>query len=158
MPPASDGTDLAIVNEQVGEVGGTERVLAALLDRYPNARVLAPRFRSVNVAPEQEPEWASRVIELGHAGRKRHHLAPIYARRIAAATVGPARVVLTLVHGGWGAAVEVPPGARHVCYSAGLPRGLYGDPATYVRGYPAAVRPLLLSTVPALRAHYRRVM
>jgi glycosyltransferase involved in cell wall biosynthesis len=157
--PLGEGADLAIANEQVGELGGTERVLAALLERYPQAHVLAPRFGAASAPPRpDEPDWVPRVVEIARGGRKRHHLSPLYARWFAAAPVGRPRVVLSLVHGGWGAAVSVPPGARHVAYSAGLPRALYGMAAHYRRAYPPLARPLLRAAEPALRLYDRRLM
>src|SRR2546421_575084 len=69
-----------------------------------------------------------------------------------------ARVVLTLVHGGWAAAAPVPPGARHVSYCAGPARALYGQQDHYLRAYPAPARPFLRAALPALRAHYRGLM
>lgn len=155
---ADAGADLVIVNEQLGEAGGTERVLVALMERYPLARVLAPRFRAGNVARGEEGLWAERVDEVGCGSRKRHHLAPRYARWVARAEVGPARVVLSLAHTGWAAAASVPHGARHVCYSAGLPRAFYGHQREYLVDYPPPVRPLLRAALPALRAHHRRMM
>ena len=155
---AGAGADLVIVNEQLGEAGGTERVLVALMERYPLARVLAPRFRSGNLARGEEGLWAERVAEVGCGSRKRHHLAPRYSRWVARADVGEAQVVLSLAHTGWAAAAPVPPGARHVCYSAGLPRAFYGHVREYLVDYPPPVRPLLRAAVPALRVHHRRMM
>ena len=155
---ADAGADVVIVNEQMGDVGGTERVLAALMERYPLARVLAPRFRTGNVNPGEEGPWAERVEEVGCGSRKRHHFAPRYARWVARTPVGPARVVLSLAHTGWAAAASVPPGARHVCYSAGLPRAFYGHQHEYLVDYPPPVRPLLRAAVPALRVHHRHMM
>jgi glycosyltransferase involved in cell wall biosynthesis len=152
------GADLVIVNEQIGEIGGTERVLAALVERYPQARVLAPRFGAANAGNGDQPDWAGRVEELGNGARKRHHLAPVYARWVSAAAVGRPSVVVSLAHGGWGAAVTVPPGARHVCYCAGLPRALYGHARDYLLDYPPPVRPLLRGSLPLLRAHHRRML
>jgi glycosyltransferase involved in cell wall biosynthesis len=153
-----DGDELVIVTEQAGEMGGTERVLSALIASYPRARLLAPRFERSNVPAGAQPEWDSRVVELGRARRKLHHLAPVYARWVAAAPIERARVVLTLVHGGWAAAAPVPSGARHVSYCAGPPRALYGQEDHYLRAYPAPARPFLRAALPPLRAHYRALM
>jgi glycosyltransferase involved in cell wall biosynthesis len=157
-PVSEDGTGLLIVNEQLGEVGGTERVLAALLERYPRARVMAPRFGATNVRSDEQPDWAVRVEEVANIPRKHHHLAPVYARWMAAVPLGDARVVVSLAHNGWSAAVDVPPGTPHVCYSAGLPRALYGHSREYLVDYPRAVRPLLRVALPALRRHHRRIL
>ena len=155
---AGAGADLAIVGEQVGDVGGTERVLAALLERYPLARVLAPRFGNANVTPDQEPAWATRVVEVRGGSRKRHHLAPLYARRLARANLGSVRLVLSLAHTGWSAAAAVPPGARHLCYSAGPPRAFYEQSSMYLLDYPPVLRAPLRLAIPAVRAHHRRMM
>jgi glycosyltransferase involved in cell wall biosynthesis len=152
------GADLVIVNEQLGDVGGTERVLAALMDRYPLARVIAPSFRAGNVVRGEEGTWAGQVEEVGSGSRKRHHLAPRYARWVARADIRSASVVLSLTHGGWGAAASIPPGARHLCYSAGLPRAFYGQWRDYVLEYSPPLRPLLGAALPLLRAHHRRMM
>jgi glycosyltransferase involved in cell wall biosynthesis len=101
-------------------------------------------------------EDRARLVRGGR--RKRHYLAPLYARRLAAAPVGPVRLVVTLAHGGWGLAAPVPAGARLLCYSAGLPRALYARPDLYLLSYPPPVRPLLRAAIPALRAHERRLM
>ncbi len=153
-----DGSGLVIVAEQVAEFGGSERVLEALLARFPEASLLAPRFTT-----EAEPRPAGddrlrRASLFGPAGRRRHHLLPLYARRVAAADLGAASVVLSLVHSGWSLAATLPPGARHVAYSAGLPRAFYGHEGRYVLDYAAPVRPLLRAAVPALRGHYRALM
>ena len=148
------GADLVIVNEQVGDFGGTERVLAALLERYPLARVVAPRFGHDG----HDPPWVARVVEIRGGARKRHYLAPVYARRLSRAPIGAARVVLSLAHTGWSAAAPVPAGARHVCYSAGAPRALYEDADMYLLDYPRPLRPPLRLMLPAARMHHRRML
>jgi glycosyltransferase involved in cell wall biosynthesis len=67
-------------------------------------------------------------------------------------------VVLSLAHTGWAAAATIPPGARHLCYSAGLPRAFYDHWRDYLVEYPPPVRPLLRAALPALRVHHRRMM
>jgi glycosyltransferase involved in cell wall biosynthesis len=67
-------------------------------------------------------------------------------------------VVLSLAHTGWSAAAAIPAGARHVCYSAGPPRALYEHSDLYLLDYPRTVRATLRMTIPAVRAHHRRMM
>jgi glycosyltransferase involved in cell wall biosynthesis len=67
-------------------------------------------------------------------------------------------VVLALPTGGWALAARVPSGGRLVCYCTGPPPALYGEAHLYLRSEPAPVRPLMLASVPALRAYYRRLM
>jgi glycosyltransferase involved in cell wall biosynthesis len=147
-----------ILTEQLGEFGGTERVLAAILDRYPAATLVAPRFDSTNLPDGAEAPFADRSRVLDWGGRRRHFLAPLYSRRLAAEPLGRPDVVLTLAHGGWSLAAAVPPGVRHLTYTAGLPRAFYGHCSDYLRDYPGLVRPALRALVPALRAHHRRLM
>jgi glycosyltransferase involved in cell wall biosynthesis len=155
---ADRGEGLVVVNDQAGELGGTERVLGALLDRYPDARLLALRFSSTNASGHDPLPWPNRRC-LIEAGRRRYHFAaPLYARRIARAPIGAATVVLTLpASGGWSLAAAIPPGARHVAYVAGLSRPFFARTSDYLRNYPPAVRPLLRAAGPALRAHNRRL-
>jgi glycosyltransferase involved in cell wall biosynthesis len=157
-PEPWDGRDLVVVNEQAGELGGTERVLDAILRRYPAARFAALRFGGGNVDAERSIPWANRVT-LGSGGeRKRHFFAPLYAQRTAQLPIGGARVVLSLTHGGWSLAAAVPDGARHVTYRAGPPRALYDGTNLYLADYAAPARTLIRAALPALRAHDRHLM
>jgi glycosyltransferase involved in cell wall biosynthesis len=153
-----DGADLVLVADQVAELGGSERVLQAVVDRYPAARVLAPRFTTTNLPPGVAAVRAERVRLAGQGRPRRHFLAPVFARRIARAPVGAAAVVVSLTHNGWSAAARVPPGARQLCYCAGLPRWLYGDASAYLGDYPLPLRPALRAAIPALRVHNRRLL
>lgn len=154
---AEDGRGLVVVQDQVGVLGGTERVVSAVLDRYPAARVLALLFEQTDGYPP--PAWLPRIQGVV-GGRRRHHvMSPLYARRIAAAPVRSARVVFTVPgSGGWSVAAPVPAGARHVCYSPGIPRWLRGDSGSYFVAYPRVLRPWLYAALPLLRRHYGRLM
>ncbi|MDX6513258.1 MAG: hypothetical protein QOE36_2762 [Gaiellaceae bacterium] len=153
---ADAGAGLVIVHDQIAELGGSERVLAAIVNRYPQARLVAPSFTSGNGAPPAP--WAERTRVVGIGGRRMHFLAPLYARRVAGHPLGDARVVLSMAHGGWSLAAGVPPGARHVCYCAGLSRALYGHTGRYLLDYPPLARPLIRAALPALRAHDRMLL
>src|SRR4051794_35000480 len=112
-------------------MGGSERVFQTLLERYPAARAVTPRF-AASGPPEGPHPWGSRVELVGSGrGRRRPLRSPLYARQLAAVRLDGARVVLSLAHGGWSLAARVPEGARHVCYSHGLHTSLYGDTATH---------------------------
>jgi glycosyltransferase involved in cell wall biosynthesis len=156
--PVDDGDDLVVVAEQVAELGGSERVTAAILDRYRAARTVALRFSTTNLPNGGQAVGDGRVRLVGRARPRRHFLAPVYARRVARAPLGEAAVVLSLAHHGWPAAARVPRGARHVCYCAGPPRSLYGYSGCYIRDYPAPLRPLLYAAIPALRASNRALI
>lgn len=154
----SDGSGLAIVADQVEELGGTERVLEAILDRYPAAALFAPEFNTTNMPASHPLPWMGRITRLGSHGARRHFLSPLYARRLAASPLQAATVVLSLTHGGWAMAAQVAPGTRHICYNAGPPRWLYGHTEQYLRSYSSLLRPALRAAVPALRAHHRALM
>lgn len=153
-----DGRGLVVVNEQAGDLGGTERVLDALLGRYPAARLAVLLFGDGNVEAQHSVPWPNPAT-VAHGGRrKRHFLAPLYARRTGRLPLGDARVVLTLAHGGWSLAAAVPKGAQHICYRAGPPRAFYAGTGLYLADYAPAVRPLARAALPALRAHDRHLM
>lgn len=154
-PP--DGSALAIVTETV-ECGGTERVVQALADRFPAAAIVANHFTDIMLPDPDATPWAMGARLLPSGRRKRHFLAPLYARRLAAAPVDQARVVLALAAGGWGLAAPIPRGGRLLCYCTGPPPALYGEAHLYLRSEPALLRPLMLAALPALRAYYRRLM
>ena len=156
--PLGDGAGLAIVTEGV-DCGGTERVLQALADRFPAATIVSNHFPAVMSPDPNAAPWSvgARLVPSGR--RKRHFLAPLYARRLAAAPVGSARLVVALAGGGgWALAAPIPPGARLLCYSAGLPGALYGKTSLYLRAERLPLRPLLLAAVPALRSYFQRLM
>lgn len=149
--------ELAIVTETV-ECGGTERVVQALADRFPGAPIVANYFSDLMRPDPVATPWAMTARLLPSGRRKRHFLGPLYGWRLAAARPEPARVVIALAAGGWALAAPVPPGGRLVCYSTGPPPALYGEAQLYLLSEHALLRPLLLASQPALRAHYRRLM
>jgi glycosyltransferase involved in cell wall biosynthesis len=157
--PGPDGAGLTIVAEQVAEFGGVERIIATLLERYPEASAVAGRFETTFGVPGHEAVQTPRVQLVGpHGRRRRHYLFPLYARAMRAEPLAATRAVLSVGGMGWSHAVEVPAGARHVAYVGGPPRPLYGHSPAYLREYPRHVRPLLRAALPALRSHHRRLM
>jgi glycosyltransferase involved in cell wall biosynthesis len=126
------------VHEFRARFGGTQRIFDALARRYPLARVLGPPDNS--------------------NGRRSPFLVPVHARRMGAAPLGSPTVVLSLAHYGPSLGVRVPPGARYLCYSAGLPPNLYHRFGLFVREEPVLLRPALRALRPALRAHHRALM
>lgn len=157
-PLLDDGHDLVVVNEQAGDLGGTERVLDAVLSRYPAARLVALRFGGGNVDGGEGVPWPNPATVVDAGARKRHFLAPLYARRTARLPLGEGRIVLSLAHAGWPLAATLPEGARHVCYRAGAPRSLYGGTHLFLADYGPAARVAVRAALPALRAHDRRLM
>jgi glycosyltransferase involved in cell wall biosynthesis len=161
------GEGLAIVTEQLAEFGGVERIVEALMTRFPAATLVAGRFAA---HPDFPPdEFAARLRERGahppalsligsRPRRRRHFLAPLYAQRARALRLDAAAAVLSLGSTGWTLAVEVPPGARHVAYVGGPPRAYWGHTRQYLAEYHSAVRPLIRASMPALRAQYRGLL
>jgi glycosyltransferase involved in cell wall biosynthesis len=152
----ADGKGMLLVTEAVDE-GGSERVLEALIDRFPEAGILAGHF-SRHLDPSARPGWANRAELVPLGARKRHLLGPIYARRFADGRIGQARLVVCLAHHGWALSVALPPEARMLCYCAGVPRSLYGRPNLYLRAYQPAIRPVLRAAIPAIRMRHRQLM
>ncbi len=155
-PDVQDGRDVVLVTEAI-DVGGTERVMEELAERLPAARIVATHFTEL-VEPALAGAWAARAEPVEVGRHKRHHLLPLYARRVRGVPLAPARLVVSLTHGGWSLAVTVPAGARHVSYSAGLPAALYERASLYLPNYPAPLRPLARAAAPVLRAYDRRLM
>ena len=171
------GEGLAIVTDQLAELGGTERILATLIARYPEASVFATRFDPAGDVPETafEEQLAQHRADLNGAGasapeprgvrfvgrsgrRHRHYLFPLYARQVRAVPLDGARVVLVMGGIGWSNGVRIPPGACHVAYVGGAPRPLYNHVREYASEYPPPVRPLLRAAIPALRVRHRRLL
>ena len=158
VPRGDDGHGIVVVNEQAGDLGGTERVLSAVLRRYPAARLVALGFGGGNVERRVGVPWPNEATIVEGGARKRHFLAPLYARAMSRLPLGDAAIVLSLAHGGWSLAARVPDGARHVCYRAGPPRSLYGGTRLYLADYPRIARPVTVAALPLLRSHDRRLM
>ena len=147
-----------VIVSECADWGGSERVVQAAADLFPDAPIVAGDFSHLRGPDVDEPPWASRAHRVPIGRRKHHFLAPLYARRLAATEIGPADVVLCFAHVGWGLGFEAPGGARIVCYSAGLSRALYGHAGEYLCRYSAPARAIVRAALPALRAHDRRLM
>jgi glycosyltransferase involved in cell wall biosynthesis len=152
------GVRTLIVAEQAAEFGGTERVIAAAMKRFPEAIMVAPRLGVPNVPEGFHYPWDDRVRLFGRRGPRRPFLLPVYASRYAMEDLGPADIVLSFVHIGWSLAVRVPDDACHIAYLAGLPRSLYGQTERYLRDYPVAARAAARAALPALRRLHRRLL
>jgi glycosyltransferase involved in cell wall biosynthesis len=155
--PLDDGDGLTIVNEQLAELGGAERMIAPLRERFPRALLMAPRFDTTNVPSGKAPRWDEPFRLVGPGGRRHQFLAPFYARRMGRLTPLTG-LVLTIGNNSWAHAVALAPGARHVALVHGPPRCLYGHTARYLASEPLAVRAALRGIVPLLRREYVRRM
>jgi len=154
---AHNGAGLVVVHDQLGEVGGCERIVESIMGRFPAAELVAPRFRTTNLDPFSTPAFETRARVAWHGGRRRHFLGPVYSRRIARVSLDGARVVFSSAGFGWSLAARVPADARHVAYLNGVPRMFDGDAPKYLLDYPRPLRPLLAATIPALRAEFGRL-
>ncbi|MDQ5821494.1 MAG: glycosyltransferase [Actinomycetota bacterium] len=133
---ANRGGRIAIVVEDAGEHGGTERVSAFLAAHLPGAK----------------------IVSITAADRRRHYAGPLLATRFARMDVGPADLLLTFPTSGAALATPPPAGARHVAFLPGPPRALHGHVGRYLLDYPRPVRPLLALAVPPLRVHAARLV
>jgi glycosyltransferase involved in cell wall biosynthesis len=149
---------LAIVHDQGADLGGQERVVEALLEHFPSATALAPRFAVTNRPDGHRTAWDERTRLVGRATRRRSFLAPLYARRIGSVALGEADAVLSITQGGWSLAPRIPAATPHLCYHSGLPQHLYGHARRYLRDEPPLLRPALALALPALRAYDRGLM
>ncbi len=153
-----EGAGVLLTTDQIADIGGNERVLQSLLELCPRAEALSIDFAGTNVAPDEQPGWHERVRLVRMGGRRRGFLAPLYARRMRRARAGAARLIVSVVHGGWSAGLRAPAGARSLCYSAGLPPLLYGQTEDFLPEYPRPLWPVLRRSVPRLRTSYRDLM
>ena len=168
-----DGGGLAIVTDQATEYGGIERALESVLRRFPAADLIAPGFAATpgsdaHFARRLErlreatngdgPAWRGQLRLAGEGGPRRHFLAPLYARRVARQPIHDASDVLSMGGAAWSLAAATPPGARHMAWIGGPPRALYTHTSAYLSEYPLGLRPVLRASIPALRAHHRRLL
>jgi glycosyltransferase involved in cell wall biosynthesis len=168
-----DGRGLAIVADQASEYGGVERSVETVLRRFPAATLVAPAFAATpgtqahfarrlerlrHATNGDGPAWLGQLKLVGDGGRRRHFYGPVYARRVARQPLDQASVVLSVGGAAWSLAAATPPGARHLAWLGGPPRALYGHSRTYLREYPPGLRPVLRASMPALRAHHRRLL
>lgn len=151
----SDGSGLTIVNEQLAELGGAERLVAALRERFPRALLMGPRFDTTNLPGGATAVWSDPVRLVGPVGRRAPFLAPLYARRMAREQPIEG-LVLTIGNNSWAHAVRIAPGARHVALAHGPPRCLYGHTRRYLSVERGVLRPVLRAALPLIRREYRR--
>lgn len=150
---------LVIVHDQAADLGGQERAVQALMEHYPQATALAPRFLPTNRPTGHRNSWDGRTRLLGRGtSRRRAFLAPLYGLRVARADLRDADAVLSITQGGWSTAVRVPESTAHICYSSGLPPHLYGFTRSYLNDEAPALRPVLRAALPGLRAYDRRML
>src|SRR5919108_5084868 len=104
-----DGHGLVILEDQVAEFGGMERMLETVLRRFPAATLVAPRFdrpeSGANGSFEVrllrrraksngESPWRGELRLVGRAAQRRHYLAPLYARPLSPEPLEGAATVL----------------------------------------------------------------
>jgi len=139
--------------EQSCEFGGMERITAALVARWPAATLVTPRFLA-DPRPGLFP--AARFIDL--PGSREQFLAPLHARRLQRAVVLDGEVVLAMHSGGWALGARAAPGVPIVAFTNGAPRWTGPLARFYLRHRAWPVRTALLTGLPLLRAHQRRLL
>ena len=154
--PSESGAGLAILTEQCAFRGGIERLVDAAAARWPEARVVVPRFTDQPIHGGW-PEWVSRATIVDLPGPRRHFLAPLHARRLRRASAPvEADAVLAFHSNGWALGTPVARGVPVVAYTAGPPRWLYSQWRAYLADYPPALRPAVTAAIPFLRAYVPR--
>ena len=148
---------MLIVGDQVGTFGGQERVLEAVLERYPGADALALGFRRGQGEEARRLRGSERVRRLRMVGTRRSLLMPLYAGRVRLARSSRADVVLSLTQGGSSVGARTRDATRHVAYSSGPPT-LYGQSELALADERAVLRPVVRAALPALRACHARLM
>ena len=92
---------IVIVQDQAADLGGQERVVESLLEHYPTATALAPRFTATNRPVGHTAAWDERTRLIGsESDRCRPFLAPLYARRVARAGELDADIVVSVTYNG----------------------------------------------------------
>jgi len=151
--PACTGAGLTMVLEQCAEFGGMERIAQVVIDRWPDTRVIAARFR--------EPSGPSLFPHAEHVdlrGSRAQVLAPLHARRLGRAVRPDGDVVLALHSSGWALGPRVAPGVPVVGLTNGPPRWLGARLLPYyVRGHPWPVRTAVRATIGLQRRYQRRL-
>ncbi len=150
--PAHDGTGLTVVNEQVAVLGGMERIVTAILERWPAAQLVAARFLD-----EPGASHFPEALHIDLPGRRQHHLTPLHLHRLRRAPALDGDVVLALHSTGWGLGPRVAAGVPVVAFTNGVPRWTGPLARHYVQGRAWPVRATLLGSLPLHRAHQRLV-
>jgi len=150
-----------LVHDYLTQMGGAERVLAALHDLFPDATVWTSLVDR-EVLPPEWAEWDIRSTP-GVAARvpARHHrwLLPVYPHTFAAIgrVLPPDLDLLVSDSSAWAHHAIPPPGVPHLCYCHSPARFLWGD-AAYLgpARLPGVARPALGAVFAALRRGDRR--
>jgi glycosyltransferase involved in cell wall biosynthesis len=152
LDPSNYGSGLTIVLEQSVIFGGMERIAAVVLARWPDAQIVAPRFRD---EPGADVFPTARFIEL--PGKRHHFLAPLHAHRLERAGVLDGEVVLALHSSGWALGPRAAQSSSVVAFTNGAPRWTGELGPFYGHDLARPARAALLASRPLLRAHQRRL-
>ncbi len=140
---------VAIVHDYLTQPGGAERVVAAMLERWPDAELRTFVYEPGGTFPvfaEHDPQTS--VLQ-PMASRVSHRallpVLPFAARSLAVRDVD----VVISSSSGWAHGIPVDPAIPHVCYCHNPPRWIY-DADAYIEG------PLLRNALRPLLAGLRR--
>ncbi len=152
---------VALVHDYLTQMGGAERVLAALHDLFPDATV----WTSLVDRAALPPEWATWDIRPASRlsvrlpARQHRLLLPLYPPIFAGIGrhLSPELDLLISDSSAWAHRVVAPPGVPHLCYCHSPARFLWGD-AAYLgpARLPRVARPALDAVFAALRHGDRR--
>jgi glycosyl transferase family 4 len=135
---------VAIVHDYLTQPGGAERVVAAMLDRWPDAELRTLVYEPDGTFPVFEEHRPKTSVVQPMAGRVSHRaLLPVLPLATRSLAVSDADVVISS-SSGWAHGIPVDPEIPHVCYCHNPPRWVY-DADGYI-GNPVlrhSLRPLL---------------
>lgn len=154
-----DGRAVAIVCEHLAWFGGNGRLTEAIARKLPAAGIHALEFDLPRASgPPHRFSFAGRVRGHPVGAPNRRLLAPSYAWRVSRFDLGDPAVVLALGGHGWTLAAPLPPGARMLAYYSGPAPSLYTRREGYLSEQALPARAAFRLSMPALRAHDRRLL
>jgi len=122
---------VVIVHDYLTQAGGAERVVAAMLERWPDAELRTLLYEPEHTFAEfAEREPVTSALQ-GLSSKLSHRaLLPAFPWAMRSLAVEQADLVLSS-SSGWAHAISVPDGVPHVCYCHNPARWLY-DTASYI--------------------------
>lgn len=141
--PDFGGGGLTMVLEQCAEFGGMERIARLVMERWPETRVVTPRFRD-----DAGPTLFPGATHIDFAGSRTHFRAPLHALRMQRAVRLDGEVVLALHSSGWALGPRAAPGVPVVAFTNGTPRWMGLQMPFYVRDRAWLVRVAARASLP----------
>jgi glycosyltransferase involved in cell wall biosynthesis len=151
--PDNDGRGLTVVAEQGVMLGGMERIVDAVIERWPAAKLIVPQF----LGERGESRFpAGEHVPL--RGGREHFLAPLHWRRLERSVVLDAELVLALHSSGWALGPRAAPGVPVVAFTNGVPRWMGPSAQDYLNRRAWPMRVASQAALPLLRADQFRLL